>query len=423
MGSGAPGRRSAIMPCRPRLLAATALALSLALPGCGPKIEASARTEGPFVRVQVYRLQPGDLVQIGTNAPIPADEQGGADVELPAEEVGAGERTVDVRVERKGHGSTKKVKVTVGPDALAPFLQIGGCHPSDAAKAKDDPRKRIPYLHLEGVGWTADRHLLYPQPQAKNVCRFESDGRVRVDVTANADAQVTVDGEPIALTRGRGEATLGLRPILHGLSLRSVLDAEKRVPLKGELPAQVTHAGATKSVRLALSIDRDEAESVLEGQLRTWQPGMPLPWPRSETAGPARAVVLVASPAPVQVDGQTRHLVPTPTEAVGPAEARGDEVDLVARATAVGVTKLPSCGGYRTFGSSGGLANVRFTMGVEIEVYDRTGASIAKRRFPAPPKGDCPSSLSGRRGETIVLQDTPELEPIRAWLSSVRAAH
>lgn len=389
------------------------LPLLLLLAACGPSFEARALVDGPFVRVSSYDFEAGDVVSVGDVSREVGDDPFDFHLDVPVESLGVGAHALEVTVDRGGSVSTKTVEVTLTEKHLETYLQLGPC---DSMVTGDDlvlvkttsPVWKLPF------GWEED------------TCRV-LDGQLSIPVLANADATVTIGGEPVALEGGRATWTgfnLGLLtgqvPLTQlGSTLEGNVDITATVPVVVRRPGQ---EDVTQTVTMTVPVRA--LRSHAQDQLQALTPGEAPRWPRSAHDGAPRGLVMAAKESSVTLDGEARSAVPGgywPVRTLGPEGATADQVDLFAVATPVDITPNGSCRFNVVMSGHGGLSNKLFDQGYEVVVYDPAGKEVARRTFPKPSKPSCPSSISGTGEKTIVLWNPPPSADVLRWLETVRS--
>lgn len=401
-----------------RWLFLSTLLLSCSPGCCGPKFDAYASMDGPSVSVSVHGLEKGDVVTVAGVSQTVEPGEFSARVSIPADKIGAGDQKLEVTLNRGSKTATRTVKLKVPDQALAPQVLLGPCTKEETAIAPTGFDRKTP-LEINTDAWTGS-HV----PGLKNTCNLQADGKAHVQVRSHSDATVSVGGKPVSLQAGAGELAFDLGSLLRGLSLAELTeDDPRRTPVNAALDISVSRAGKSRAYKATLTASRNDLRNALQSSLTGWKARTAMPWPHAPHSGGPRAAVLVTTRVEIQVDGKpdwiinTAYADPVP---VGPAAAKADEVDLVARATQVDLTNVGSCTGYNTIYGSGSVRNVGYKTSLEVEVWNEQGAVVAKKKFPAPAKTECPESLSGVQGKTTVLIWMPERKAVVDWVESVR---
>jgi len=376
--------------------------------GCGPDFEPRAFVRGPFVKVSSNDFQLGDMVTVkGISATVPQDFVNFA-VEVPAEALGAGRHLVEVHVDRGGSTSTRTVDVLITEKNVAPQVRIGPCESGKSAEKRE-----------LSVTFTSDVWL-YGFDQTEDRCRIPN-GQFTAPVTANADARVTIAGEPIALDGGHGVwSELPMHTLGASVTL-DMLGPGGRRNWTATLPVEVERPSGSASFEVQVAAPIANVVEALRKQLVALEPGQPVPWTSTPNDGAPRVIAMVTKEATATVGGEERKKVAPGfwgIRAIGPAGATLGEIDLFAVATPVDVTRNGSCA-YKAMPGSPSLANEVHSISLDVMVVNAAGDEVAQRRFDAPAKARCPRSITGEQGKTVAIWSGPRDTDVMTWLNSV----
>lgn len=353
----------------------------------------SARVEGPHVVVTVQYASRVDEVRVGEHRT--TDILGSARLKVPAEMFGAGRHEIEVELVEDGDVDVVKVPVDIPKSALEPFLAIG-CASRGGNQVE---------VHGDHVSKTAG-----------SKCAIENDGdrAVRLDVQTNADAELTVDGKPIAVEGGAGPLPI---PLLPRLAQQLVVDdkGELGADAAESIPVVVRVKRETGSIesRLTLSLDKGMRTHLIH-DLDDAVTTMPIPW--LEGVGePTKGNVLYVE-QPFETNHRGKDVTFRGEMKLAAKEgSRAIDAGLVAVGKAGKHTPWV-CKGYT---GTGNLKVVVLTHELDVAVFDRAGKQVAKRTFPQP-KLDCPDYVSGKFGETLRYRQRAGWTTVKRWLATVR---
>lgn len=390
------------------------LASLVLLAACGPSFEPLSTVSGPFVNVRSYDFEPGDIVTVGEHSATVGDDHRSFRLEIPAAALGEGEHTLSVQLDRGGTVVARELTVEVPAKALEPYLRIGPCDSmirgADAISA-----------NLTSDAWVQTGTSARVSDDEIR-CRLERD--TAVPVTANHGATVTIHGQPVEMTKGRGSWSGGQRLFFNALTLEH-MNAPTAAPSEPHKVQAVLALDGHDPVTydIAVTVLPGEVRRSISRIVRSIEPGEPPPFPRTAHDGPPRSAVLVSKLVSLTVDGEERGAVPGAYSSplgVGQEGSRADQLDLFAVATPTDLTELSPCVYVAV---TGGRAprNVRYSMGLDVVVFDPAGEEVARKSFSKPQQPSCPGHLSSVDGKTVLLTAPPSPSQVLAWLEEVRA--
>lgn len=403
-------------------LALLGLAVSMAVAtGCSPRVEVEAEIDGPFVSFEVSDAEPGDRIRLDGVEHVAEDRY--TTFRVLASEIGAGDHTLKLRVDRGEKTGESEVRVSVPPAALEPMVAIGPCRVPD--DARDRERRRPRAFKLTTSVWSHVTDDFVQNEGRDQICSLHDDGAARIGVQANGDAVVTIGGVHVELDAGVGEARLPLSALASQIGIRELEQTAPNKPLEVDIEAVVAVGDKRARETVTVSTTRSSFRDALAEALGQFQPQRPLDWPRREpTGGGVRALVLHTERAIVKVGKEERSVMNgtfAEWHALAGDGARFDAIDLVAVAKPVDVVDEGSCKGYVAMPGAAMPRTRLFKMGFDVTVYDHRGERVASKSFPGPAKGKCPGSVTGKRGETTVIVHTPAKDDVLQWLESVRS--
>ncbi|MEM1033894.1 MAG: hypothetical protein AAGN82_26400 [Myxococcota bacterium] len=382
----------------------------------------SVEVRGPFIEVRVAppggRFQPGDSVKVEDRLVTCDGDQPCRELStvLPAEAFDPGRQSLSVAVRRGDDREESTTEFDLPASAHDPWLRVtcGGSKPG----APLGPAATRVKIHGNLRSKTFKR---LPQENALGMgnCSSLGSGAFDLNIRANMDAEVTVDGAPIKLDDGQGYFSVPVVELLGQMVVKGgKVDTENPV----ERALLVNFKRADKEAlkhEIVLSIDagqslRMAAFSVLEAAAKHKQ----MPWPPLDNEGSRNYYAFISEKIDVKDQGTEIELSPRPRTTI--AAPDGTSFRTVTR-IAVGrpIDPKPTrCTGYKAMdGGPMTTTVVLFQSAMDVVAYGDDGRPTNRRTFARPAKKECPSHASGERD--VNLQG-PSLKLVAGWLRTLR---
>ncbi len=380
----------------------------------------SVEVKGPYVEVRVSprggRFQPGESVRIEDRLVTCNAEHYCSELsaKLPAEAFEVGRPSLSVMVQQGDDREEATKEFDLSASAHDPWLAVT----CGAQKPGTPPGPAAARIKIDGF-IRSDTFKRLPKENPLGNCPSFGSAGFNLNLSANMDAEVTVDGEAVELDEGRGYFSVPVVELLGQLVVKDgTIDTKQGAVRK--LVVSVKRSGK-EEVKHTLVVAIDPGSPVRMAAfaaLKTAAAQKQMPWPSEGSKDSRNYYAFFSDEVEVSDDGKKRKLSARRQTTI--AAPDGTPFRAVTR-IAVGTPTDPkptSCHGYQaTDGGPTVTKVILFQSAMEVVAYDGDGQESNRRTFARPTKKECPTHVAGKRD--VSLQG-PSLAQIGGWLRTLR---